>query len=156
MYIERQGFTKLWIWVLLFALLAGSLYFIFWEGEQTLSNFIGLAILLLVMSLMYILRLFVSISPDGIRYAFFPFVKEHLMPWSTINSVKLVKYSPLRDFGGWGFRFNPITKMRAYNTSGNIGIIINGNFLLGITKPEALKKFLLENPEFAAKIQVEI
>lgn len=154
MYVERQSFTKIWIWLLLFLALGVSLYMTY--EEQSLFNFIGIAILLLVMGLMFILRLHVSVSPDGIRYAFFPFVKEHLMPWSMIKSVELIKYSPIRDFGGWGFRFNRSSGTKAYTTKGDIGLLINNNFLLGINNPNELKEFLRKYPEFADKIQVTI
>ncbi len=67
--------------------------------------------------------------------------------WDDIGSVKVDKYRPILEFGGWGYRIG--WKGVAYNCSGNDGLIIilkNGRkFVVGTQKPDELRRFLSEN-----------
>jgi hypothetical protein len=55
------------------------------------------------------------------------------------------KYSPLREFGGWGIRFAP-GKKRAYSVSGNKGVeleLSDGmHVLIGSQRPEELTQMI--------------
>ena len=66
------------------------------------------------------------------HYQFFPFhFKSHTIRIKDINSFKAMKYSPLKEYGGWGIRFG--FKGKAYNVSGNKGVklfLTNGKNIL--------------------------
>jgi hypothetical protein len=56
-----------------------------------------------------------------------------------ISVVEVIEFSPLRDFGGYGIRFNK--QMRAFFFSGNRGVKITArakNFLIGSDHPDKL------------------
>ncbi|MBI4332395.1 MAG: DUF1648 domain-containing protein [Chloroflexi bacterium] len=59
---------------------------------------------------------------------------------TNIASVKLHRFAPLRDFGGYGIRFN--REMRAYFLSGNQGVLLTTaggrKYLIGSNRPERL------------------
>jgi hypothetical protein len=39
-----------------------------------------------------------------------------------VKAIKVVKYSPLRDYGGWGIRIG--VKGNAFNVKGNLGVLL--------------------------------
>jgi hypothetical protein len=72
---------------------------------------------------------------------FFPFHRRpRVIDLENIESVEAVRYSPLRDYGGWGIRHGSAGK--AYNVSGNQGVVLrlkNGKtVLLGSQRYEEL------------------
>jgi len=62
------------------------------------------------------------------------------IPLTDINSVTLHEFSPLKDFGGYGIRFN--SQMKAYYMNGSVGILIathqGKKYLVGSNHPENL------------------
>lgn len=62
------------------------------------------------------------------------------IPIYQIQEVSLYKYAPLREFGGYGVRFNG--KMSAYYMRGNLGVLVKTTagkqYLLGSDHPEKL------------------
>lgn len=81
------------------------------------------AVILLVPGLIiYFSKLETKISKDGIHYRYPIFAnKEKFVPWSNIETYQVRKYSPLKEFGGWGYRRNIFRKTTCLNVSGNIG-----------------------------------
>lgn len=73
-----------------------------------------------------------TISSKGISYQFTPFQRQSkLIAWHEIKACYIRKYSPLKEYGGWGYRNYP--KNSAYTTSGVEGIQLvlnNGEFIL--------------------------
>lgn len=62
-----------------------------------------------------------TISTQGITYQFYPFQrKARFIPWQEIKSCYIRTYSPLKEYGGWGYRNYP--KNSAFNVSGSTGI----------------------------------
>ena len=59
---------------------------------------------------------------------------------ANVESFQVVTFSPLRDFGGWGWRFGRDGR-RCYNTRGNQGVelVIGGRgYVVGVDDPEEL------------------
>ena len=69
----------------------------------------------------YNIRLKTRVSEEGLHYQFFPIhLKERTIPFRDIESFKARKYSPFKEFGGWGIRFG--FEGKAYNVSGKEGL----------------------------------
>lgn len=91
------------------------------------------------------IKLTTEIKTDGIYVKMFPFhFKWQFFPFENIERVELVKYSPLKDYGGWGIRYGKGGK--AYNARGNMGIMLhfkNGkNLLIGTQRGEEFIEIL--------------
>lgn len=94
-----------------------------------------------------ILKLKTEINSEGIFVIFFgiPFCKRAIK-WEDLQSVSIITYSPLSDYGGWGVRYGISGNGWCYNVSGKIGIKIiykNGKpFLIGTQKPEDAEEII--------------
>jgi hypothetical protein len=110
---------------------------------------ISLAFLVGVFGLVFILlmaiRLESRIDERGIHYRFTPFINT----WKTISKtqirdLKVINYSPLTDYGGWGIKGNKSTK--AYSIIGDMGLLIDTGekkkIMIGTQKDSELKAFL--------------
>ena len=65
-------------------------------------------------------------------------------PLDTVESFQAVTFSPLRDFGGWGWRLGRDGR-RCYNTHGDQGVelMIGGRgYVVGVDDPEQLSAAL--------------
>lgn len=110
----------------------------------------------LMMILLATIELRTVITEDGLEVKFWPFGRRRIFK-SEIKSARVRKYSPLREFGGWGVRFGRGGK--AFNMQGNMGLQLemqNGDkLLIGTRKPEELAAWVEtwlqtdENEEFS-------
>jgi len=151
-YKEIQKFNSPLIWVIvgiaaiggIFALTAPS-----GQNEQLpiiAKLLISSAIIILVLTFMFG-YLKTTINQAGIYIEMrilFKFGKTIL--WDDIQTIKVDKYRPILEFGGWGYRIG--WKSVAYNCRGNVGLIImlkNGRkIVIGTQNPDELKKYLLD------------
>lgn len=140
-FIESQRFTKKWH----FVLIGGILLLTISSNFDTLISAINTSdfglLLKLVGSvfvgvfLFFFLQLKTSINSIGIHYQFIPFHrKKRLIAWNEIETIAVITYRPLFDYGGWGIRMKSLDGSNiALNVSGKIGIYMqlkNGNKLL--------------------------
>ena len=92
-----------------------------------------LTIVILIFLLVFT-RLETKIDEKGIHYKFWPFnLSERLLSWREISSCEVRKYSPISEYGGWGYRTGFTKNSGALNVKGNKGIQIelkNGKKLL--------------------------
>jgi hypothetical protein len=154
---ECQQFRQWWVLLVLSGVNILVLYALYQElflGEdlvgEVISNaglIIALVTIILVNILFYMLRLETKINRKGILVRFFPFSSKFtLYPWEKINSAQVVKYRPLLDFGGWGYRISITGKGRALNVSGDEGLQLVFNnkdkLLIGTQQSEKMKNFL--------------
>lgn len=155
LFCERQRFKQIWLWIILLCI---NIYLIdrtvreFIMAEQfggiPMSNMgliISTIISLLVTLLIATTRLDTMIKNDGIYVRFFPFhLKYKKHPWNTISQIFVRKYSPLSEYGGWGYRLG--AKGRAFNISGNQGIQLiftdGSKLLIGTNRPNEVKESL--------------
>ncbi|MFC2187995.1 DUF6141 family protein [Peijinzhouia sedimentorum] len=156
---ENQRFNQPWIWILMIGItvltLGGLIYasIINLTGNENVNTetdvqaliyalvftfIINVAIYWLLLSI----RLYTRVENDGIHYRFPPIINK----WKQISkkelkSHKVRKYSPLKEYGGWGYRISKHGK--ALNVRGNMGLDMELNdgkkLLLGTQKPEELK-----------------
>jgi hypothetical protein len=87
------------------------------------------------------MKLVVEVRQETVHVKFRPFV-DRIIELDTISGFEAVTYHPIRDYGGWGIRFSLTGKGRAYNVSGNRGVLLtlsNGKrLMLGSQRAEEL------------------
>ncbi len=94
-----------------------------------------------------LLKLNTEINSEGIFVNFFgiPFCKRAIK-WEDLQSISIITYSPLTDYGGWGVRYSISGNGWCYNVAGTKGIKMvykNGKpFLIGTQKPEEAEKII--------------
>lgn len=139
LFQETQKFTQRWVWGLL-------LFPVIFVLSNEDSNYnISVFILAVILFLFYLFELRIKVTEEGLHYQFFPL---HLRTYSInkneIEKIEVLKYRPLRDYGGWGIRYG--FKGKCYNVKGSLGVKVflqNGSYILfGSQKHEELEKAL--------------
>lgn len=163
LYHERQSFRQLWLWILLLfvavttiGIFGFGIYRQLIEGRSFGNNPMSDTGLIVTTALMVLLNialfgLFIfgnlttTIDRKGISYRFFPFQRKFRhIDLRDIEQWEVVKYSPIKEYGGWGIRYGRMDT--AYNVSGNMGLRVTlrnrKRFLFGTRKPVALRDFM--------------
>jgi hypothetical protein len=175
-FSEEQRFSgspMKWIYPLIFLVSVGPLAYGVYQqlvlgkpwGDNPGSDTSLLVIFLSIFAFMALLgvfffrsRLETTIDAEGIHYRFPLLIRK----WRTIKKESIVryevrKYSPLLEYGGWGYRSIRGYRRRkngiAYNVKGKIGLQLyfaNGTkMLIGTQRPtaveRAMKKLMEEN-----------
>lgn len=155
---ETQRFDQWWLRLLLLAVLLILLvpFAMDWtengiSDDHVWMQFGTLFITFLVVWLLFSLKLETTIDRQGIHYRFFPLInKRKTIVWKDISKCYVTTYSPIKDFGGWGYRISH--KGKAYNVKGNTGIQLElksgKNILFGTQKENEAKnviKYYFEN-----------
>ena len=118
---EVQRMRQKWLWLLLISINIFFLYNIISSLNFEIIDFLSILILLSVTYFFYTIKLMYSISENSIIINFAPFYEKNIQI-NDIVEVSIIKYRPLKDYGGWGIRIkNNIT---AYTIGGNTGILI--------------------------------
>ena len=159
---EVQRFNQWWLIALFISVYSviGYKFLLFYREKETFNNdelseqiFPGV-ILVLTTILIFSLKLKTRIDENGISYQFSPFhLKAKYIPWESIERCSVRKYSPILEFGGWGFRgilklklFGIGKNGKAYNVRGNIGIQMilkdGAKILIGTQEKEQAKQVL--------------
>ena len=158
-YLEEQRFRQPWLWgvlggsALLTAALLGWGAFVQLVLGQPWGNrpmpdgmlVVTLAIIAVVYGgllwLCWAACLRTEVWQDHLSVRFYPFhstPKE--IPFASIRRWEVVRYSPLRDYGGWGVRYG--AKGMAYNVSGDRGLQLElaggDQLLIGTQRPDDL------------------
>jgi len=162
-FTETQKFNQPWIWIGIAAIgltmttvFEFGIYQQLFRGKPFGNNPMSdngliisyLLIVLLITGLILLFRfacLSTEIDENGIDYRFFPFhLKHKKITWSEIEKMEVITYKPIRDYGGWGIRYNRTGK--AYNVSGDKGLQLylkNGKrILIGTQRDAELTDFL--------------
>lgn len=149
LFHERQFFRQWFIWVPLVAIEAFLLWGFFNQvflgkpfGDNPMSDMglgLTLGLVFLVNALFSIMHLDTEITSEGIRIAFFPFVRRFIA-WHEVEKAQVREYNPISEFGGWGIRFGK--NGMAYNVGGRIGLELtlkNGRrVMIGTQRDEEL------------------
>jgi hypothetical protein len=154
-FLETQRLTTWWLWLIIIGL--NILFAWIFVQQVILGTPVGnspasdmqvilfFALMLFFTAVFLAVRLLTVIDQDGIRVMLFPFhFRYRIFRWKDIDRIRIVRYSPMADYGGWGIRWG--RKGTAYNLSGNIGFYIdfsNGkSVLIGTCKPSELHQAL--------------
>ena len=143
MLIEKQKFLNPWAWLVVIA----GLGFFSWAfisqvfyaktiGNNPAPSFLlGFSALVFLCLVIFFVITFLEVRVDQntIYLRYYPFVMRKYS-FDDIKSLELVKYNPLRDFGGWGIRVNG--RETAYTMGGHYGIkielMVGGSILIGV------------------------
>ena len=159
---EIQRFNQWWLitlFVLVYSVIAYKFFLIYREKETFNVDELGeqiftAIILVLTTILIFTLKLNTRIDENGISYQFSPFhLKAKYIPWESIERCNVREYSPILEYGGWGFRgilklklFGIGNSGKAYNVRGNIGIQMilkdGAKILIGTQEKEQAKRVL--------------
>ncbi len=146
LYREKQKFNQWWVWLLLFLSVgigAAAGWLDYSENGNWVGMIAGLVVVLCVLIPMALVELQTEINKDGIEVGFWPFSKRRIFR-SEIAEARIRKYSPIGEYGGWGFRIG--SQGQAYNMSGNMGLQLRlkdgKRILLGTQRPEELEAFI--------------
>lgn len=147
-YNESQPLRAPWLY------LAAALTFtiLLWSGleEDRLLNtsfIISFLLVLTLFLLLFMANLRLSLDPKGIRYRFTPFhLKTHEIKWDDVKEARLINYSALAEYGGWGIRYNFFTKTKAFVARSGSGLLITTRSgkrrLFSVNQPENIAPFL--------------
>jgi hypothetical protein len=100
--------------------------------------------------MLYYMRLITEVRYDSLKVIYKPFFKK-IFEYKDLKSVESIKYSPLKDSGGWGYKISKGRKY--YNIAGNLGVKIvfrdGKEIVIGSKEPDRIVKGI----ERAAKLQ---
>ena len=110
-----------------------------------IASLICCIILLGILWLFYAATLYIQVSAQGIVLRYPPFFKSKEISWQDLAEAKVRKYSPLKEFGGWGVR-GMSSQNRAYNIAGNYGLQLvftdGKRLLIGTQQPQKLEEIM--------------
>jgi hypothetical protein len=144
LFREEQRFRQPWLWVLVVAslLLVIATFLIGVVQQLVLGRPWGnnpMSDTGLVVTALLVTALCAGIL---ILYGTMKLVVEVRQKTVHVKFRPFVTYHPIRDYGGWGIRFSLTGKGRAYNVSGNRGVLLtlsNGKrLMLGSQRAEEL------------------
>lgn len=131
--------------VLLVAILLGKTIYTAVTGDFSYVHLFSITILTIAIVIFIVFQVHTTISKDQIEVTISPFsIYKKVINWKEVKKIEVVKYSAIREYGGWGYRRN--SQGNAINPSGDKGIKIhfkNGKHLLvGTRKPDEAQTFL--------------
>lgn len=152
LYREVQHFRQWWLWVLIAGIAGVSVWSFIQQivmdrpfgqnpGPDWVVVVTGAVFGLGLPALFCAANLTTEVRPDGLYYRFFPFHWSlQRIPAERLAGFAPHRYSPLRDYGGWGIRY--ASGGKAYNVSGNRGVMLElsdgRKLLIGSQKPEEM------------------
>ena len=155
LFYEKQRFHQWWLYLILIGMNGYFIYLFVQQvifdkafGEQPISNLsLGISVLVSILITIFLanFKLEIKIKVDGVYIRFFPFQFSYKhYSWDTISKLYVRKYSPLGEYGGWGYRFGSGGK--AFTISGNQGLQIelvnHKKLLIGTQKGEEIESVL--------------
>ena len=151
-FTESQRFNQWWLWLIIGIATLAPFAALMGIGRHrsitTTAVITELGVALFVIVLLRACHLKTNIDETGITYQMFPF---HLKPkkigWGEIERAYVRKYSPIGEFGGWGYRIS-FGSGTAFNIAGNMGLqilLVSGKkILIGTQQAPAMSDALLE------------
>jgi hypothetical protein len=150
---ESQRFNQWWIWtlqIMIVATFAAALIVkVFYDldfGNNPMATqglVVGLSLSVVFLLFFRSIKLETSIDEHGLHVRFFPFKRKRFsITPAMISSWEVRQYSPMSEFGGWGFR--GIKSDRALTISGKTGLQIKftdgRKLLIGTRKATEIEK----------------
>jgi hypothetical protein len=150
-FYEEQRFIKSWWFIVLPIILftVGIPIGVYYRTEQEALGVIFAPLLGVFMVLIFgLLNLKTRINKNDIAVKFSFFHRKYkVYSWESISSVRIIKYAPLFEYGGWGLKAGWNGKKRAYSVSGDIGleaILKDGSsVMIGTQQADKMKSYLL-------------
>lgn len=152
-FIDEQTYRGIWVIYLLLLIalptLVLILVFLFNSEDKSEIRF-TLAFVISTLGLVFLLivnlKMETRLNTYGVSFRYFPFIRSwRKFPKGTIQSISIINYSPITDYGGWGFNGNKITK--AYSILGEQGLLLNigkkKKIMMGTLKAKELEAYLI-------------
>lgn len=155
---ETQRFNQWWLQMLnvgLFGLLLYGFYkwFITHESwgnvaaNDTMGQLVVFLSIIPVLILFYSMRMKTTIDEIGIHYQFIPFhLSKKTIRWNELEKCYVRTYSPIKEYGGWGYKTSFGKKGNALNVKGNKGIQLepkdSKKLLIGTQKEEEAQQVI--------------
>lgn len=154
LFQEAQRIRRFWIWGITILVIGIVLSSIFLSSGTSLDWGIvfPIGILALVYILLFKMELKTRIDQDSLSFSYFPFIKERKYRFEEIDSMDLIEYNGLLEYGGWGIKWN--FDSWSYTTGGKHGILVKTKkkkFLLGTQKPAEAQKAIDQFNEFKSQ-----
>nr|WP_287936507.1 hypothetical protein [Algoriphagus sp.] len=154
LFQEAQRIRRFWIWGITILVIGIVLSSIFLSSGTSLDWGIvfPIGILALVNILLFKMELKTRIDQDSLSFRYFPFIKERKYRFEEIDSMDLIEYNGLLEYGGWGIKWN--FDSWSYTTGGKHGILVKTKkkkFLLGTQKPAEAQKAIDQFNEFKSQ-----
>lgn len=149
MFYEKQKFNQWWIWTMLLITVLAIAYGIL-SGKADPTERYGLLISITLVSiistLLYFTNLETRMDDHGITLRFFPFQRVYYyVKWEELQNIQVRKYNAIKEFGGWGIRFN-FAGEKAYTIRGKEGVQLvlksGKKFLIGTQDSKSMIAFL--------------
>lgn len=148
-YTETQQFRQVWIWAILLTVtgIAGGTmgYQLLNDTQTSLGELIiPVGVLVFVNGLFFSMQLTTRMDASSLTFSYFPFLIQRKYDWKEIESMELIAYNGLIEYGGWGIKWNG--DCWSYTTGGTHGIIIktkDKKFLLGTQNPEKVREAIV-------------
>jgi hypothetical protein len=137
-FYEKQKFNQLWVLLILgFSFIAACISA--YVSSMNTESVIALIVIGIICLLFTSINLESKIDTVGISYRMTPFeLKYKTIKWEDLESVEVRTYSPIKEFGGWGWRIGNSGSAR--NIKGNKGIQTiqrsGKKLLIGTQKPK--------------------
>jgi hypothetical protein len=153
MFSEKQQFRQIWLLLLLGGIFLLSFYqwlsIVISDHIWVNERLVPMLVLLLVSGFILSVRLTMVINKEGLSVQFFPIhFKPKFYAWDSIQKAEVRTYSPIQEFGGWGYRIGLFGAGKALNISGNKGLQLyfkNGQkLLIGTQVPEKLSEIIAQ------------
>jgi hypothetical protein len=131
LFTEVQRFRQPWMFVLagvVSIVPAGLILYAYFSTRAIGLRFLlGVLVACMVMpAMMMFMGLRVTVTSDLLAIDFFPWPRKRI-PSGEIASAAAETYHPIKEFGGWGFRWSLKESTVVYSVSGNRGVRITMN-----------------------------
>lgn len=150
LFEEEQSFLGTWMWYLTIGIavltIIGTVFSWLYSNEPdgAIGTIIATIVLGGVIALFATSKLYTTIDEHKIYYRYPPFVShEKSLSKEDVLEIRVRKYHPIREYGGWGYRFR-FRSGRALSVAGNKGLQMltskNKRILIGTQKPEEMER----------------
>ncbi len=144
-FAEEQHFDQIWLWAIMGIQLLVVMVPLVLTGQAWWTMVIVLVAMVLSMAMLGSLKLSTWMDAEGVHYKMKLFHwRVRTVTWDEIDQIHVRKYSPVKEYGGWGLRYG--SNGWAFNVRGNYGIQLlkkdGGRILLGTQKPDEVSAYL--------------
>jgi len=121
--IYEVQFHEFWL-IILFVVIISLMIYYFVKYKDLIKRIV-LSITISMLILMGIIpHLKVMVTDKDIKAYLFPYHREITYKKAQINSIKITKYFPMLDFGGWGVRKSRKWNIKTLTISGQYAMVI--------------------------------
>jgi len=155
---DIQRVTMWWVYLICFFVLGIAVWGFIYQvvlGNKFGNNpgpdiflYLTLVLALILVWLVFSARLILTVNSSGVSFRYVPLISKKFT-WNEITECEVLEYNPVKDYGGWGLRYNFKMKRKVYSVSGNKGLSLTlksgQKVIIGTARADDLSAFLNEN-----------